>query len=229
MRKFLLVGLLAAVMAVPAMAELTHGDRSTAPVYQAEIVAPLGDVGQRCGPFVYDSLYSGTAGYWLFSPAVGPLGYDDYDTISSGVLLSQVKFVGGMTAPSGIMWFEFYTNFTSPTFITSFGVHIPQSGWWIWTINMGSPFLIPHTGLMQIAANSTYTPFPMDIAGAWFWTSSDAVVAGSNMLGYGTPPATFTTTGGVYSMVNAFAFVIPEPATLALFGAGLLLVVRRRR
>jgi hypothetical protein len=233
MRKVLLVGLVAAVMAVPAMAELTHGDRATAPIYTGEIVAPLGDVGQRCGPTVYDSLYSGTAGYWLYSPVVGPLGYDDYDTISSGVLLSQVKFVGGLTAASGILWFEFYTNFTSPTFVTSFGVHLPASGWWIWTINMGSPFLIPHTGLMQIVANSTFTggygTYPITVAGAWFWTSSDAVVTGTNMLGYGTPPATFTTVGGTYSMVHDFAFVIPEPATLALFGAGLLLVVRRRR
>ena len=229
MRKVLLVGLLAAVMAVPAMADLTHGDRATAPTYQAEIVGPVGgDIGQRCGPIVYDSLYSGTAGYWLQSPVVGPIGYDDYDTVSSGAYLSQVKFVGGLTAPSGILWFEFYTNFTSPTLVTSFGVHLPQSGWWIWTINMGSPFLVPHTGLMQIVANSTYTPYPMDIAGAWFFTSSDAVVVGSNILGFGTPPM-ITTTGGTYFGVHCFAFVVPEPATLALFGTGLLLVMRRRR
>lgn len=229
MRKVLLVGLMAAVMAVPAMAELSHNrDVTTFPIMQAEIAGPVdGGAGQRCGPNVYDSLYSGTAGYWLFTPNVGPLGYDDYDTVS-GVLLSQVKFVGGVTAPGGILWFEFYTNLTSPTFVTAFGVQLPSSGWWIWTINMGSPFLVPHTGLMQIVAN-TNTAYPTGIAGAWFWTSSDAVICGSNILGYGTPPATFTTVGGTFSMVHDFAFIVPEPATLAMFGAGMLLVVRRRR
>ena len=234
MRKVLLVGLLAAVMAVPAMAELTHGNRAIAPIYQAEIAGPVGgDAGQRCGPVIYDSLYSGAAGYWLFNPVVGPLGYDDYDTTSSGAFIEQTKFVGGVTAPGGILWFEYYTNLTSPTFVTSFGVQLPSSGWWIWTINLGSPLLIPHSGLFQIVANSTFTggggTYPNTIAGAWFWSSSDAVVVGSNILGYGTPPATFTTTGGVYSMVHDFAFIVPEPGTLALFGAGLLLIVRRRR
>lgn len=230
MRKVLLVGLLAAVMAVPAMAELTHGNRATAPIYQAELAGTLGDTGQRCGPNVYDSLYSGTAGYWLGSPAIGPLGYDDYDTVS-GVILSQVKFAGGVTAPGGILWFEFYTNFTSPTFVTSFGVILGTPGWYIWTITMGSPLLVPHTGLMQIVANSTFTggygTYPNTIAAGWFFTSSDAVICGSNILGYGTPPM-ITTTGGTYFGVHDFAFIVPEPATLALLGAGLLLVVRRR-
>lgn len=233
MKRVVCALLAVAVMAVPAMAELTHQvDRSNTPIITAEAVAPLGgSIGPRATA-VYDSLYAGAAGYWTFGSALGPVGYDDYDTIS-GVNLTAVRFVGGVTAPGGIVWFEFYTDLTSPMFVTSLGVQLPSSGWWIWTINVSNPpFVIPHTGLLQVVANSTFTggggTYPNTIAGAWFFTSSDAVVAGSNILGYGSPPM-ITTTGGTYYGVHDFAFMIPEPATLSLFGAGLLLVMRRRR
>ena len=234
MRKVAFAVLAAVIMTAPAMAELSHSGSRTGPIFTAEPTAIVGGDLRAATP-VYDSLYSGTMGYYALT-GVGAIGYDDYDTIS-GVNLTAARFVGGMTRTTGIggsaavMWFEFYDP-TSFNFLTSYGVLTNSPGWWIWTITFSAPpFVIPHNALYQVVANSTYTgggAYSTTIAGGWFFSSTDALVVGSNSTAIG-PPVITTTYGATFPTVHDFAFLIPEPATLALFGAGMLLVLRRRR
>ena len=233
MRKFVLALLVVAFVAPPAMAELGGPrDRSSTPIY-----TPTGDFlgsepGLR-GTAVYDSSSPGDGGYFAGVTAIGVLGYDDYVT-QSGVDLTSMKFVGGMSQASGtggsgaMMWLEFYDPNTFG-FITSFGMDIPSSGWWIWTVTFPDPpFVIPHSALFQVVANSTFTggggTYSTTIGGLWFLTTTDALTIGANdpYLGGG------MTTGGT-PLIHQFRFDIPEPATLGLLGAGMLLVLRRRR
>lgn len=231
MRKFVLALLVVAFLAPPAMAELGGPrDRSSTPIY-----TPTGDFlgsepGLR-GTAVYDSSSPGDGGYFAGVTAIGVLGYDDYVT-QSGVDLTSMKFVGGMSQAGGpggsaMMWLEFYDPNTFG-FITSFGMDIPSSGWWIWTVTFPDPpFVIPHSALFQIVANSTFTgggAYSTTIGGLWFLTTPDALAVGSNSLDIGGG----ATTGGA-PLIHEFRFDVPEPATLSLLGAGMLFVLRRRR
>lgn len=226
--KKLVVLMAVLALAVPAMADLVGGDRATTQIYTPASATPVGEGSPvRAGPAVYDSLGPGVGGYVAFSPAVGPLGFDDYNT-NSGVNLTAMKFVGGVTRANGIMWFEYYDPNTFG-FITSFGVLLPQSGNFTWTITFNNPpFVIPHNALFQVVANSTFTggfgTYSNTIAGQWFLTTPDAVVVGSNS------PTTggYTTTGGA-NYVQAFSFHVPEPTTLVLFGLGGAVALLRRR
>ncbi|HUU82526.1 MAG TPA: PEP-CTERM sorting domain-containing protein, partial [Phycisphaerae bacterium] len=110
----------------------------------------------------------------------------------------------------------------------------PVAGNYIWTIHCPDPpFMPPQTALLQIVANTTFTggggTWSTTIAGQWFYTSSDAVIVGSNSPDIGSPPMMTTASGAVFAGVHAFAIETPEPSTLALFGTGLLLVMMRRR
>lgn len=232
MRKTVLALLVVAFMAAPAMADLGGPrDRSDTPMMTAT-EEYLGVEPTLRGTAVYDSNAPGVGGYYAGVTAVGTLGYDDYDTVS-GVNLTSMKFVGGLTRATGIggsaavMWFEYYDP-TTFGFLTSFGVALSQPGWWIWTITFSAPpFVIPHSALFQIVANTTYTgtgAYSTTIGGLWFLTTTDALVVGSNSpyIGGG------ATTGGM-PLIHNFRFDIPEPATLGLLGAGMLFVLRRRR
>jgi hypothetical protein len=234
MRKVAFAVLAAVIMTAPAMAELTHSGSRTGPMFTATATEMVSQ-GERASTAAYDSLYSGTAGYWSAGPKLGALGYDDYDTIS-GVNVTKAKFVGGLTRVAGlggsaaVMWFEFYDP-TSFNLLTTFGVLLSTPGNWIWTINMGAtPFVIPHSALYQIVSNTTFTgggAYSVTIMGHWFFTSSDAVIVGSNNPAIG--PPVITTTYATFPSVQDFSFLVPEPATLGLFGAGMLLLLRRRR
>jgi len=203
-------------LAAPAMAELVHGNRANAPILTPTAVAPLGDVNRDVGPAVYDSIGPGTSGYAALPAAVGVLGWDDYGT-NSGVDLTAVKFAGGVTAPGGVLWFEYYTP--TGAFATSFGVQLATAGNYIWTITFNSPpFVIPHDGIFQIVANTSYTGVPTTIAGQFFVTSPDGLTVGTNN----------TTVGGLPGYVYAFGFYVPEPTTLTLLALGGLVLIRRR-
>ncbi|HUU84153.1 MAG TPA: PEP-CTERM sorting domain-containing protein [Phycisphaerae bacterium] len=234
MRKVAFAVLAAVIMTAPAMAELTHSGSRTGPIYTATPTEMVSQ-GERASTAAYDSLYAGALGYWSAPPKLAALGYDDYDTIS-GVNVTKAKFVGGLTRVVGlggsaaVMWFEFYDP-TSFNLLTTFGVLLGTPGNWIWTINMGAtPFVIPHTALYQIVANTTFSgggAYSITIMGQWFFTSSDALIVGSNNPAIG--PPVITTTYATFPSVHDFSFLVPEPATLGLFGAGMLLLLRRRR
>lgn len=230
-KAIVILGVLA--LALPAMADLgSPRDHSNAPIFMASEVAsgvPTNEpAGQRAGAAVYDSLGPGTAGYLAYPATVGPLGYDDYGT-NSGVNLTAFKFVGGLTSiplsQAGVMWFTWFTQ--SGAFATSAGVAFgpASSGFFTWTITFNSPpFVIPHNGIFQVTANSTFTgggSYSTTSPGKFYLTSTDAVVVGSNSPAFG------GTTGS--SLVHAFSFHVPEPTTIGLLGAALLALVPRRR
>jgi len=227
MKRILLL-LAVGMLAIPAAAEPL--DRSNTPIYTPTDRVDMDSLPLDRGTAVYDSLYAGTAGYFAYPPALGPIGFDDYDTIS-GVNLTSVKFVGGASTAGGVFWFEYYT--AGGTFATSFGVQFPVGGNWIWTITMSAPpFVIPHTGILQLVANTTFTggggTYSTTIPGQWFFTSWDALVVGSNSTGFGPPPVT-TTNGRTVPAVHDFSFHIPEPTTFALLGLGLAALMIRRK
>ena len=212
MKKLVLMFALVGLLAAPAMAGIV--DRSNTPILTATPQQA------RAGAAVYSSLGPGIGGYIPGPTAVGSLGWDDYGTMSC-VNLTAFKFVGGVTAPGAVMWFEFYdAPPATGNFLTSFGVLVNTPGAFIWTITFSSPpFVIPHDAYLQICANSTFTPYPTTIAGYWFETTPDAVTVGVNNTAVGTAAPN----------VKQFSMHIPEPVTLALVGMGALVLLRRRR
>jgi len=228
MKKLVLSALVAALLCSPAWAELTAGDRAGAPIVTATNPVAVGQEMMTRDPMAYDSLYAGTAGYWAYPAASGPIGFDDYDFTPgvSSVGISKLKFVGGVTAVSQVLWFDFFT--AGGSYIDSLGGMFPHAGNWIWTLNISSPPFtgLAHTGIMQVFANTT-TYYGV-ANGQWYFTSADALIVGSNNVTFG-PPFLGSTTTPVWT-VQDFALVchIPEPATLALLGSGLLVLVRRR-
>ncbi len=143
---------------------------------------------------------------------------DDYAGVSAGPL-ETFRFVGGVATGSTdlIAGFDFFD--TSLTFYNGFGVQFPQTGYFIWTITIGNPASLPvlQNGYVGMWGNSAGT-----IAG-WFLNSALPTV------GTTTPYPGYTEPGTGLPMNFKFELnVTPEPASLALLAAGLLLALRRR-
>ena len=219
MKKLIAIAALVAFVASPALADLAPQDHSNAQMATIISQVKIGDIdsGPRADTAMYESHVAGASGYLAYPAGTGVLGNDDY-TVTAGVgnTLTALKFVGGVTATSQVVYFEWYeltTGGMTYAFVDSVGVALPQAGNFIWSIGLSTPFDIPASGVLQVVANTTTAA-----QGQFFVTSHDAVVTGSNATTFGPEP-----------YVHAFSFYTPEPTTLALLGAGVMVLLRRRR
>lgn len=175
----------------------------------------------------YSVLYTGIPGpYSTFASAPGVLGIDDYTAdpaLMAGeprIRLNSLQFVGGVTAPGGILDFFFLGPVGDDTVYGAFGVTLPSGGDFIWTISglsaqTGRPLA---SGRMQIQTRT-------GTSGRW-WFTTTAPTIGTNDIAVGT--------GGTVSpqRYNAFAIngqPVPEPGTMIAVGAGLAALAARRR
>jgi hypothetical protein len=148
------------------------------------------------------------------------VGYEDYQTDptvwGSGptFTLEVFRFVGGVSNPNEIIWFNFYDQNTTPdcsSYYDYIGAQFGQAGNWIWTITLTTPRTVYTNGYVEMQADSLYST----TTGTWFLDDDGPDVGTSNVQPHGPYTACFELEG------------IPEPASLLLLGmAGLLL--RRR-
>jgi len=173
----------------------------------------------------YSNIDAGPNGYVAFAAGGGAIGFDDYDSIAAGgtVDVESYRFVGGVDTAGGVVFMEFYD--ASSNFVDSFGVALPASGNFIWTINIGSfpgGVVVPDNGINQIVADDAGAFGPATL-GQWFLGDAGPTV--------GTEDVNFGGGGGGQFSHNfeINGDFVPAPASLALLGLGGIAAVRRRR
>lgn len=155
----------------------------------------------------------------------GNVSAEDYNTVGAttgaSLLMREFWFVGGVAQQSGVAFFTFYD--VASAAIGGFGIRLPYAGAYHWQITMSSPRDIPDGGYVNMWADTgNYNTWPT--TGLW-WMEPD----GPPSVGTTGPylPGASTTGGAI--LQHHMGIVIPEPASLALFGMGLLTLVVRRR
>jgi len=149
--------------------------------------------------------------YAAFGAASGFLGFDDYDTILAGgsETLTELRFVGGVTAVGGIIDFNFYDS-TGANLLSTFNAAFGSAGNFIWTIT-GLSNLIADQGRLELVARPG--------TNAQWFLSTSAPTLGTEDRAVGT----------LTSHSHRFELSIPAPGSLALLGLGGLVIGRRRR
>lgn len=204
-----------AVLAGSAVAGPVFGDHSTYRQISAENISmiSLEEGTQGATTSIYSNMDSGT-GFVAFPAANGVLGADDYVSTASGAAtLETMRFVGGVDAVGGVLFFDFF-NAAGDTFVDGFSVSFTQAGNFIYTITLGGAVTVDAAGVLQISTDSTST-------GQWFLADAGPTVGSEDVNAFG---------GG--DGVNSHNFelnVIPTPGALSLLGMGGLLAARRRR
>jgi hypothetical protein len=117
----------------------------------------------------------------------------------SGVNFTKAKFVGGLTRASGLLG--------------------SSAVMWFEFFTPGFAFDTSYGVILPVPGNYIWTI--SGLTGAFPHSGFHQIVANSTTTGGG------VTTGGA-PLFQTFAF-IPEPTTLGLLGAGILLILRRRR
>ena len=162
----------------------------------------------------YSNMDPGPNGYQAFAPGGGIVADDDYvSELADPFPLTAFRFIGGVDTVGGVAFFDF----TDGSLTDGFGVAFPGAGDFIWTITIGSPFLVPGAGDMIMTVDDAGM-FGPATGGRMFLGDAGATI-GSTVLG----------TALAMDFDNNFE-MIPEPGSLvlllsALFGFG---VIRRK-
>lgn len=179
------------------------------------------------------------SGFLASPPASGVLGAEDYGTTygdgvnggpptGSSFELCEYDFVGGVTATSGVMFFDFFTN--SFSYAGGFGVQFPSAGNFIWTITISNPAanVLPGEGYHQVFANDDPNVAPIT-SGQWFVSDKGANPDyGTNDLSWDS--GSYDYGSGTVSLGYNFALrETPAPGAAAVMGLAGLAGLRRRR
>ncbi|MCA9304652.1 MAG: PEP-CTERM sorting domain-containing protein [Phycisphaerales bacterium] len=162
---------------------------------------------------LFSNMDPGPTGYVAFGAAAGAIGFDDYTSTSASAFnLSSFRFVGGNVNAGQTMNVEFY-NAAGDTLINAFSVNLSLGGNFIWTITLGSTFMVDGAGIVQLVSS--------DLSGGqWFLGDAGPSVGSEDNLFGGTGD-------GSYS--HNFELNTPAPGSVALLGLGGLVATRRRR
>ncbi len=177
------------------------------------------------------TITSGTDALGLFGAAGGNLAGRSYtESIYFSGLGSSTFIVPGVNAVtsgpiSGTLTATVGGASYSAPFSISFGAFISETPGEITGFNTGD-----NGAGLSITANNTFFNaagvFPADFAKSFTYTGTSAdLVSNSNEVSFGVGTTTFTATP------SSVTFLVPEPGSLALLGAGLpvLALLRRRR
>lgn len=155
-----------------------------------------------------------SAPYAAFAVANGLLGFDDYTASPNAAFpLTELRFVGGVTAIGGTIQFDFSDSVGAP--VASFTVSLPAAGDFIWTIDDlgGLGITLPGSGRLALTATGTSV-------GRW-WLSTSAPTLGSESR---------TGFGSLTSHSHRFELsTVPEPSSVIALIGGLGFMAARRR